>query len=62
MLGSGIDTGGTWTDAVICDLETNAVLASGKAQTTHDDLKSDRSALVQQFLRQLFKRFPDADL
>ena len=39
MIGIGIDTGGTCTDAVICDLDTMEVLASAKAQTTHYDLK-----------------------
>ena len=39
MIGIGIDTGGTCTDAVIYDLHTKTVLASGKAQTTHHDLK-----------------------
>ncbi|MCS7220968.1 MAG: hydantoinase/oxoprolinase family protein [Anaerolineae bacterium] len=34
----GIDTGGTYTDAVIIDLESDRVLASAKALTTHDDL------------------------
>ena len=39
MLGIGIDTGGTCTDAVICDLKDNQILATGKSQTTHEDLK-----------------------
>ena len=48
MIGIGIDTGGTCTDAVIYDLEERAVLASGKAQTTHEDLKIGiRNALEQ---------------
>ncbi len=34
----GIDTGGTYTDAVIMAQESGKVLASGKAVTTHDDL------------------------
>ena len=34
----GIDTGGTYTDAVLLDAETGAVIASGKARTTRDDL------------------------
>lgn len=28
-LGIGIDTGGTYTDAVLCDLEKNEVIAKG---------------------------------
>lgn len=34
----GVDTGGTYTDAVIVDDETNRVLASAKAPTSHRDL------------------------
>lgn len=37
-LGIGIDTGGTYTDAVIYDFETKSVLCSGKALTTKHDL------------------------
>lgn len=35
----GIDTGGTFTDAVLWDSQAAAVLAKAKAPTTHDDLK-----------------------
>lgn len=35
----GIDTGGTCTDAVIYDLETDAILAAGKALTTKENLE-----------------------
>jgi N-methylhydantoinase A/oxoprolinase/acetone carboxylase beta subunit len=38
VYGLGIDTGGTYTDAVIMDLRTDGVLAKAKARTTHDDL------------------------
>jgi N-methylhydantoinase A/oxoprolinase/acetone carboxylase beta subunit len=34
----GVDTGGTYTDAVILDAATHRVLASAKALTTRDDL------------------------
>lgn len=37
-LGIGIDTGGTCTDAVIYDFETQAILGSAKALTTRPDL------------------------
>ena len=37
-LGIGIDTGGTYTDAVLYDFETKAVLGSAKALTTKTDL------------------------
>jgi N-methylhydantoinase A/oxoprolinase/acetone carboxylase beta subunit len=36
--GIGIDTGGTFTDAVLLDMETGLVLASSKALTTRRDL------------------------
>ena len=36
--GIGIDTGGTYTDAVIYDFESGKVLAKGKSPTTHDEL------------------------
>ena len=36
--GVGIDTGGTYTDAVIYEMEGRKVVASNKAQTTRDDL------------------------
>lgn len=40
MIGLGIDTGGTCTDAVIYDLAQNTVLASAKTPTTKEDLKT----------------------
>ena len=39
-LGIGIDTGGTYTDAVLCDLEKNEVIAKGKALTTKGNLQT----------------------
>lgn len=38
MVGIGIDTGGTYTDAVIYDFEKKEVLSSGKSLTTKRDL------------------------
>ncbi len=37
-LGLGVDCGGTYTDAVIYDLDTGEVLASAKFPTSHHDL------------------------
>lgn len=37
-IGVGIDTGGTYTDAVVYDFDTNEILASAKALTTKEDL------------------------
>lgn len=39
MIGIGIDTGGTCTDAVIYDLETKEILATGKTLTTKSNLE-----------------------
>ena len=36
--GIGIDTGGTYTDAVIYDFTSGSVLAKGKSPTTREDL------------------------
>ncbi len=36
--GLGIDTGGTYTDSVVIDLDTKEVIRRNKALTTHDDL------------------------
>ncbi len=34
----GVDTGGTYTDAVVYDEDARAILAKAKSPTTHDDL------------------------
>ena len=39
MIGIGIDTGGTYTDAVIYDMDKKIVLCSGKALTTKSELE-----------------------
>lgn len=39
MIGIGIDTGGTCTDAVVYDTERHQVLSSAKTLTTKEDLK-----------------------
>ena len=38
--GIGIDTGGTYTDAVVYDFESKKILGSAKALTTRDDLST----------------------
>ncbi|QLH74324.1 MAG: hydantoinase/oxoprolinase family protein [Methanomassiliicoccales archaeon] len=37
-LGLGIDNGGTFTDAVIVDLDTKKIISKAKSPTTYDDL------------------------
>ena len=39
-IGIGIDTGGTYTDAVIYDFSNNNVICSSKALTTHEQLET----------------------
>ena len=39
MIGIGIDTGGTCTDAVVYDTQNHKVLSSAKTLTTKEDLK-----------------------
>ncbi len=39
MIGIGIDTGGTCTDAVVYEQETNWILYSAKSPTTHEQLE-----------------------
>ena len=40
MLGIGIDTGGTCTDAIVYDLDTKEILGAGKALTTKSHLET----------------------
>lgn len=51
MVGIGIDTGGTYTDAVIYDLDNSQILASAKSLTTKEDLKIG--------IENVLKRLPD---
>ncbi len=43
----GIDTGGTYTDAVACDLTTTDVVNKAKVPTNHDDLGACVSAALR---------------
>jgi N-methylhydantoinase A/oxoprolinase/acetone carboxylase beta subunit/uncharacterized 2Fe-2S/4Fe-4S cluster protein (DUF4445 family) len=43
----GIDTGGTHTDGVLLDSATRTVLASAKADTTHDDLSQGITRVLE---------------
>ncbi len=47
----GIDTGGTYTDAVILDLEASRVIGTSKQPTTHYDLAVGIGAALDQVLR-----------
>lgn len=46
----GVDTGGTYTDAVIYDEGADSVLAKAKAPTTHDDLAVGIGAAIERVL------------
>lgn len=46
----GVDTGGTYTDAVIVDGDTHAVIASAKSLTTYGDLAQGVSASLRHVL------------
>ncbi len=56
-IGLGIDTGGTYTDTAILDMESGDVLSKAKALTTRDDLvvgiKESIAALDQEVLRKV---------
>lgn len=54
--GIGIDTGGTYTDAVIYDFETGSVLAKGKSPTTHENLMLGIGAALDLLPRELLEQ------
>lgn len=63
MIGIGIDTGGTYTDAVVYNLEKREIMAGAKALTTREDLKkrnqkNDRKAFAGAYKKggAVFKR------
>ena len=51
----GIDTGGTYTDAVIYDNQTRQVLARGKSPTTHEELSVGIGKALDTLPTQLLK-------
>ena len=55
-LGLGIDTGGTYTDAVLIDLESNKIISKAKALTTRDDLSIGIKNSLKLFDRSLLKK------
>lgn len=55
-LGIGIDTGGTYTDAVIYRFADKVVLSSAKALTTKDDLALGITAALTQLDRELLRQ------
>ena len=55
-IGIGIDTGGTYTDAVVYDFDTRTVLSSAKAQTTREDLSVGIGAALDSLPPDLVRR------
>lgn len=55
-LGIGIDTGGTYTDAVIYDFDASRVVASTKAPTTHENLELGIGSALDSLPRELTER------
>jgi N-methylhydantoinase A/oxoprolinase/acetone carboxylase beta subunit len=58
-LALGIDTGGTYTDAVIIDYDTGQVVASAKALTTREDLAIGITAAIRHALDAAAQSIPD---
>lgn len=55
MIGIGIDTGGTYTDAVVYDLEKREIKAGAKALTTRDDLKKGIKRAIGRLPQEIIK-------
>ena len=56
MIGIGIDTGGTCTDAVIYDFETGKILGAGKALTTKEHLETGIANALDQLPEELLEQ------
>lgn len=56
MLGIGIDTGGTCTDAVIYDMDTKEILATGKTLTTKSNLEIGIAKALDELPDELLKQ------
>ena len=53
--GLGFDTGGTYTDAVIMDMENGRVVCCSKSLTTRNDLSIGIEGSIKGFDKELFK-------
>ena len=56
MIGIGIDTGGTYTDAVVYDMNERRVLCSGKTLTTRHNLEVCVAAVLDRMDQELVKK------
>ena len=52
-LGLGFDTGGTYTDAVIMDLDTGEIFERAKSLTTRNDLSIGIKGAIAEFDKSL---------
>ena len=55
-IGLGLDTGGTFTDAVLLDIDGGDILARSKSMTTHDDLSRGIRGAIEGFDRDILRR------
>lgn len=62
MIGIGIDTGGTCTDAVIYDLDTKEILATGKTLTTKSNLEIGIGKALDELPEELLKKAESVSL
>ena len=53
--GLGFDTGGTYTDAVILNMEDGSVVCCSKSLTTRNDLSIGIEGSIKGFDKELFK-------
>lgn len=56
MIGIGIDTGGTYTDAVVYNLEKREIMAGAKSLTTREDLKKGIKKVVEKLPEEYIKK------
>ena len=56
MIGLGIDTGGTCTDAVLFDMEKRCILSTGKTATTKEKLEKGIDTALGQLDEELLSR------
>ncbi len=56
MIGIGIDTGGTYTDAVVYNLEKREIMAGAKSLTTREDLKKGIKKVIGKLPEEFIKK------
>ena len=61
-IGLGFDTGGTYTDAVIMELDAGEILARSKSLTTRYDLSVGIRGAIENFDRELLAKVDTVSL